>query len=348
MRKTSYLNNPLLKQFAETMGTNDKQNRKQGKVFSNVDLAKMQWDYSQAVEEREYNEYLYNQYESPQAQMRQYQEAGLNPALMYGDATGGNVAYSNNAPTSTGIGNGTGEESGFNTLNGVLNMLMGAMSLSSQIEQQHSTSMFNKANARKANADAKLAEIDAETRGEKNVTDIALMSANADQIRSNIEKINTDIRNINADTLLTEAKTETEKAHRELTISQTDTEKVKQMLMDSQKRLADANANQINAMLPYMQAYYSAEVSLKDAQTDTERENAVKVHNEAAFKLLDSMKEQKLLENGYYDVLTEQLTANTRLQQRQRTNSTVELYLGSALKLLDIGVKGAVGFAKAN
>lgn len=38
---------------------------------------------------------LQNEYNSPSAQMRRYQEAGLNPALMYGQVTPGNA---NNAP----------------------------------------------------------------------------------------------------------------------------------------------------------------------------------------------------------------------------------------------------------
>lgn len=347
-RNPSFLSNPLLQQFASSMGYNNKKNRKSGNVFSNTDLAKMQWDYAQAIEEREYNEYLYNEYESPSAMMRQYQEAGLNPALMYGDASSGNVAYSHNAPSSGGgIGLGGSDETTFGTMSGILNLIMGASSLASQIDLQQSNSVLNRANARKANADATLSEIDANTRGAKNEADLALTLISKEQVSANIQKINSDIRNIDSSTILNEAKVETEKAHKDLTIAQTDSEKVHKMLIQSQTALSNANANQINSMLPFMKAYYSAEVALKGAQTDTEIEKATLTHNQAAQALLDCLKENTLLDNGYYNELTDKLKADTKLAERRRTNETVELYLGSFLKLVDTGVKGVVGVVNA-
>lgn len=38
---------------------------------------------AEAQKAREFQEDIYTRYQSPQAQVRQYQEAGLNPALMY-------------------------------------------------------------------------------------------------------------------------------------------------------------------------------------------------------------------------------------------------------------------------
>jgi len=42
---------------------------------------------------------LQNSYNTPQQQMQRYQEAGLNPALMYGNGTPGNAASAPDAPT---------------------------------------------------------------------------------------------------------------------------------------------------------------------------------------------------------------------------------------------------------
>lgn len=53
----------------------------------------------QAEIARDWQENFYNQYESPQAMIRQAQEAGINPAAIFGNAMGGS-APSASAPTS--------------------------------------------------------------------------------------------------------------------------------------------------------------------------------------------------------------------------------------------------------
>lgn len=53
----------------------------------------------QAEIARDWQEKFYNQYESPQAMIRQAQEAGINPAAIFGNAMGGS-APSSSAPTS--------------------------------------------------------------------------------------------------------------------------------------------------------------------------------------------------------------------------------------------------------
>lgn len=55
---------------------------------------------NQAQLEREWQEKMYNQYESPAAMMRQYAEAGLNPALMYGGAGSPSPSFSGASPGS--------------------------------------------------------------------------------------------------------------------------------------------------------------------------------------------------------------------------------------------------------
>lgn len=55
---------------------------------------------NQAAIERDWQEKMYNQYESPAAMMRQYQEAGLNPALMYGGAGSPSPSFSGGSPGS--------------------------------------------------------------------------------------------------------------------------------------------------------------------------------------------------------------------------------------------------------
>lgn len=67
--------------------------------------AQMAFQSREAQMARQWQEDFYNQYQSPEAMMRQYQSAGLNPALMYGGAG------SPSSPPSTGIPSGAGGSS---------------------------------------------------------------------------------------------------------------------------------------------------------------------------------------------------------------------------------------------
>ena len=70
-------------------------NRVTGRGQTNADRAAQDFSAEQAQinrdfqsaesqKARQWQEDFYTQYQSPQAQVRQYQDAGLNPALMYG------------------------------------------------------------------------------------------------------------------------------------------------------------------------------------------------------------------------------------------------------------------------
>lgn len=101
---------------------------------------------AEAEKARQWQEDFYNQYESPAAKMRQYEEAGLNPALMYGGATGASSVPSTSSPSGSSASVGL-PESGVGSL---LSFILDAVGLKSQIN--------------KNNADADNAEADAENK----------------------------------------------------------------------------------------------------------------------------------------------------------------------------------------
>ena len=80
--------------YASQGGNTTSGQREAGFGFSNVDLLKMQYDINQRDEERAYNEEMYEKYQTIPAQVAQMQEAGLNPALMYGDGASSPSAMS--------------------------------------------------------------------------------------------------------------------------------------------------------------------------------------------------------------------------------------------------------------
>ena len=125
---------------------------RQGKAFSQVDAMKAQMEYASTLEERAYNEYLYNQYESPAAMVKQYDEAGLNPMMLAGGSSvGGSVnATSNNSMT---LGRGTESARGLDIMGMILNAVMGAAGQVANFKNAESQRISADANANKAASD---------------------------------------------------------------------------------------------------------------------------------------------------------------------------------------------------
>lgn len=146
---------------------------RRGKSFSPVDAMKAQMEYAATVEDRAYQEYLYNQYESPESMVRQYDEAGLNPMLLAG---GSSVGGSVNSTSSHNMSLGRGTESarGLDIMSMILNAVMGA---AGQVAN------FKNAESQRITADAGAA---------KSASDVAVNQAEEDKIRTEQKGIELD------------------------------------------------------------------------------------------------------------------------------------------------------------
>ena len=140
---------------------------RQGKAFSQVDAMKAQMEYASTLEERAYNEYLYNQYESPAAMVKQYDDAGLNPMMLAGgNSVGGSVnATSGN---SMSLGRGTDSARGLDIMGMILNAVMGAAGQVANFKNAESQRISADASAAKSASDvavndAEIAKKNAET-----------------------------------------------------------------------------------------------------------------------------------------------------------------------------------------
>lgn len=140
---------------------------RRGKAFSPVDAMKAQLEYSSTLEERAYNEYLYNQYESPAAMVKQYDEAGLNPMMLAGgNSVGGSV--NSTGSNSMSLGRGTESARGLDIMGMILNAVMGAAGQVANFKNSESQRISANANAAKAASDvavndAEIAKKEAET-----------------------------------------------------------------------------------------------------------------------------------------------------------------------------------------
>lgn len=70
--------------------------------------------------------------------------------------------------------------------------------------------------------------------------------------------------------------------------------------------LEKLKADELSAMLPYVKARQQAALALQNAQTEHEHAAALKAMGDANLAFMNGMKEQKLIDEGYYDELVKQ------------------------------------------
>lgn len=140
-----------------------------GAGFSNTQLAEMQFNHDEAQIDRQFQEDMYNKYQSPEAQMRQYQAAGLNPALMYEGGVDINGPSGGSAASVSGAVGGDSPSNGFEQVMGIMsqfmNMITGASGIGSSVMDVVNKSKAT--NSTVALQDADIAKKEEETKGIK-------------------------------------------------------------------------------------------------------------------------------------------------------------------------------------
>lgn len=140
-----------------------------GKGFSNTQLAEMQYNHDEAQLDRQFQEDMYNKYQSPEAQMRQYQAAGLNPALMHEGGVDINGPSGGSAASVSGASGGDSPTNSFEQVMGVMsqfiNMITGASGIGSSVI--NTVNQSKATNSTVALQDADIAKKEEETRGIK-------------------------------------------------------------------------------------------------------------------------------------------------------------------------------------
>lgn len=100
---------------------------------------------AEAQTARQFQEDMYTKYQSPQAQVRQYQEAGLNPALMYGrGVTPVSLSGASNGPSGSAA---SAAPTGVAGIDGLMSMLSTLAKLPSEVDLMQSQSDDYRASA---------------------------------------------------------------------------------------------------------------------------------------------------------------------------------------------------------
>lgn len=314
------LTDDYLGQLYESQGGNTSyKQREEGFGFSNVDLLKMQYDINQRDEERAYNEEMYEKYQTIPAQVEQMNEAGLNPALMYGGGASSPSAMSPSPEVDSGSASSSGQSySTFARISQLFSMITGGLQIASKINQET-------ANAQLMRSEAKLKRIDAETRGEANTL--------------SLEQMRTNIANANADTLLKNAEKEVAKTHVGVNVSQTSLNELKSEWQKFSNRIAQVDAEVAERTKDVVVQYKSAELSYLKAQEDftnaktneSKTSAALNVANTAlshANELLTMakyMSEQEMIDSGYYlTMATKQAEEIKKIKQDIDTSKNLQ------------------------
>ena len=327
-----------------------------GDQFSNTQLAEMQFNHDEAQVDRDWNERMYNMYQSPEAQMRQYQEAGLNPALMYQGGVDINGPSGGSVASASGAVGGENPQSGFERVMGVmsqfLNMLTGASHIGqSVVELNNQTAQTNSSvGLQNADADLKRAQTEqTEVQTNNSILDgemkrlelsykkqfyeldikeqqerINNLKKQGEKILSEID-VNNSVVNLNG-------------AQIDLTRGLTNKADKECALLTSQTLLTNLEAEKLQKVMPFIQAREAAELELTYATTEAQKADKQKKLAEADEALMAVAKEQKIIDSGYYE-------ERVKGMKSDRRRAIADCVVGNICDIVKTGVGVVTGTA---
>lgn len=341
---------------ADSDGNRSSKTIGRGGAFSNTQLAEMQYNHDEAQIDRDWNERMYNLYQSPEAQMRQYQEAGLNPALMFDGGVDINGPSGGSAASASGAVGGENPQSGFERVMGVmsqfLNMITGAsgvgrtvVDLRNQTAQTNSTVSLQNSDAALKDAqteqtrvqtnnailDGELKQLDISYKKQFYELDIKEQQARIDNLKKQGEKILSDIDVNNSVISLNGAQID-------LTRGLSNKADKECALITSQALLTNLEAEKLQKVMPFVQAREAAELELTYATTETQKADKQKKLAEADEALMAVAKEEKIINSGYYEERVKGMKTERRL-------GIVDCVVGNICDVVKTGVGVVTGTA---
>ena len=267
---------------------------RKGRAFSENDKANAMLKYWETQSQRKYNEYLYNKYESPSAMVRQYEDAGLNPAMMYGQSAsvGGDIDAT---PIESANFSGSQSASGMEWLGPILDAVLGAAGVANQAKA-------NDINAYNAETQRIVGLADAENKGadtegkkianwiadQTKQNKVALSGLDVDAAKANIENI---------------------RQHTEESKATVDQIKANIKLINKNIELTDKQIEDLSTIIevhkldkeklekykPYWAQMAAAELAYTQATTEEAQAAAAKLYNEASLSSYEILKEDGIL-----------------------------------------------------
>lgn len=283
-----------------------------GKGFSNTQLAEMQYNHDEAQLDRQFQEDMYNKYQSPEAQMRQYQAAGLNPALMYEGGVDINGPSGGSAASVSGASGGDSPTNGYEQVMGIMSQFMSMITGASGIGNSVMDTV-NKTSATRADNALK----DAQTEQTKVETNNSILKGKLQEIEleykrkfydldvkeqeERIENLKKQGKKILSDIDVNNSVIELNGAQIDLTRGLTNKAEKECALLTSQTLLTNLEAEKMSILMPYIEQREKAELALTYATTDAEKADAEKKLAEAGAAVMKIAVDKKIIDSGYYE-----------------------------------------------
>lgn len=294
-----------------------------GKGFSETDRFQFQYELGKIRDERQWQEDMFNQYQSIPAQVRQMQEAGLNPALMYQSGA------SPGSMSSTGASDGSPVNSSGRTpmravdkASSILQMLTGVGSVAANMGKSLSDIFRNKHMNEKDDSQAALFKEQTNTEKDKqynlamdsllkesqaalNNIDMTyrdtLNSLEVEKSRLEITKTWAEYQKVLSDIDVNKSVIEMNGKQVELLDKTLEIKEQELALSQIKVVMANREAMMQPEMLELQKNYLESQVLLTNAKTDTEKAAAEQARANATNALWDAMTKKKMIDVGYYE-----------------------------------------------
>lgn len=212
---------------------------------------------------RQWEEDMYLKYESPEARIRQYQEAGLNPSLMYGNASSGSAPMSTSVPSGSAVSSVS--HNPFSVITSMLQIMSNIRESSAQIRKTNAeienidADTRNKEQAYQWNpqlweSQLKTGEVDRQNMlagidlAKANIKHLGVQDVLSDEMRN---KIKSEIGKINAETVKINAETGRIEVDTRFLDEKVVTEILNQGLISAQTVLTNSSAEKVSLEASY-------------------------------------------------------------------------------------------------
>lgn len=280
-------------------------NKWTGNGITDAQLKENNMNRENLLFENELNYEMWKRTQSYEAQMQSMKTAGLNPALMFNN--GGNMQQANTgsiAPISS-----TPSE-GMPSLLGFINSIMQMSSLKSENALRKTQSDKNKAEAD---------SIAATTEKTKTETQILEIDKEYADIRNRIYTTEglTRIKNNLKDIEIKDGTIRLQNSQITLNLSDANLKDKQALVSEADRALKEIDAEKARALLPFAVQYLKSDISLKNAQTEESKANAIKLHADSLVQFAEAAIKQGLADNDYVGKFLRGLDADSALKYAQ-------------------------------
>lgn len=262
---------------------------------------------------------FYQDFQSPEAQMRSQmsgmQSLGVNPALMYGGTMpSGGGSSSPSAPSSVAPTSGE-------SLGSFISVMLNALKVSAEIKNINADTQLKNTGANKNRSETTGIDIANWIKEQTKGFEVVSAELKNEETRKRIDNIIAD-STLKGSQLIVNGKqvdylaSQIELNGSIVAVNDSTIAKQTQEILESESRvneiaskirLNNANSANIEAITPYMSEYYDSLIALQDARTDEAKEHANLLIQSTAEKVLEVAKDKKLLDEGYYDDLIDEM-----------------------------------------